>query len=427
VLKGGERLPMLVERATGMPLFLPTVYSISQLRARNLATNTIVQSLRAVMLLYVFAQKHGIDVKERFRTGAFLRLNEIDALAQEVRQPFATIAPNAETPTAPAKSKLRTSVSMEIHRKRLKPPTIQEIDPQSAGNRLRYIRDYLGWLALQRLGRGDCDGDVRAAFAVARQQMLDAISARIPGNMGKSAVNAREGLAPEVLELMLKVIDPASELNPWKSRHARHRNRLLILWELLLGVRRGELLGVKIEDINFRTCEALIRRRADDEEDPRRHQPNAKTKDRLLPLTTELGNLTSDYILGTGDKLPGSRMNIKGARRHPFLFVADRTGKPMSDSALGKLHRVLRRKVPGLPDDLTGHVLRHSWNDRFSEEMDKRNVSEEKEKKMRSYLMGWSETSGTAGTYTRRHTRKRGNEVSLEIQQKMLTKRKGDA
>jgi hypothetical protein len=52
--------------------------------------------------------------------------------------------------------------------------------------------------------------------------------------------------------------------------------------------------------------------------------------------------------------------------------------------------------------------------------MDISRVSEEQEKKMRSYLMGWSELSGTAATYTRRHVREKAKKVSLELQTNLL-------
>ena len=96
------------------------------------------------------------------------------------------------------------------------------------------------------------------------------------------------------------------------------------------------------------------------------------------------------------------------------------TGQPISLPALNKIFKVLRIKCPNLPDSLCPHVMRHTWNDRFSEEMDKRQTQEESEKKWRSYLMGWSETSGTAATYTRRHTRKKAQKVSLAMQEKMM-------
>tara|TARA_R110000851_G_scaffold65260_1_gene148256 strand:- start:459 stop:632 length:174 start_codon:yes stop_codon:yes gene_type:complete len=52
--------------------------------------------------------------------------------------------------------------------------------------------------------------------------------------------------------------------------------------------------------------------------------------------------------------------------------------------------------------------------------MDQNKVPEETERKARSYLMGWSETSGTAAVYTRRHVREKAKRVSLDLQERVL-------
>ena len=51
-----------------------------------------------------------------------------------------------------------------------------------------------------------------------------------------------------------------------------------------------------------------------------------------------------------------------------------------------------------------------------------KNIPEELEKKIRSNAMGWSPTSDTAATYTRRHTRQKANEAILEISNRLLDK-----
>jgi integrase len=207
-----------------------------------------------------------------------------------------------------------------------------------------------------------------------------------------------------------EVIAPESPDNPWISDHAKKRNELAIRWIFELGLRRGELLNIKVDpDINFTREEVTIARRADDPEDPRRNQPRVKTRDRKLPLSRELCAMTNHYVIKVRSKL-------SGARKHAFLFVADKTGKPLSMSALNKSFVVLRKKCPGLPDTLSPHVGRHSWNDGFSKTMDEQRISEADEKKLRSYQMGWSETSGTAAIYTRRHTREKAQKVSLKMQ-----------
>lgn len=49
----GERLPVLLSREDGIPIFDPTVWSISELRGRQVASNTILQALRSLVFLYL--------------------------------------------------------------------------------------------------------------------------------------------------------------------------------------------------------------------------------------------------------------------------------------------------------------------------------------------------------------------------------------
>lgn len=168
----------------------------------------------------------------------------------------------------------------------------------------------------------------------------------------------------------------------------------------MLGVRRGELLNVKISDIDFRKNEVMIARRADDPVDPRRAQPKVKTRDRILPLSSELATESHKYIIQ-------DRRKIFGATMHEYLFVADHTGYPLSIATLNKVFQTLKSKFCDLPADLSPHVLRHTWNDEFSRQLDGKNIGETREVQMRNYLMGWSQTSATAGTYTKRFVQKR--------------------
>lgn len=52
--------------------------------------------------------------------------------------------------------------------------------------------------------------------------------------------------------------------------------------------------------------------------------------------------------------------------------------------------------------------------------MDAQKVPEAEEEKLRSYLMGWVQGSRIAATYTRRHTREKAKQASLELQGRML-------
>lgn len=412
----GERLPMLIG-SDGTPLFEPTLFVLTELRARNRAANTIGNSLRGILVLYLFLDLNGIDLKRRLIEGRVLSMGEIEDLVRLCRLPIVEIV--ALSNQGGVTSIAETVVSLEKHRQRLATATIKEIVPAFAATRLRCIRDYLKWLVVDRSSRFGADSDFRSSLEAAGNFVVGALDARLPVDDGRGYLGKREGLDPDSVTELLRVIDPDCPDNPWHDEHSRFRNELVILWLYYLGLRRGELLGVRVSDINFRNGSVIIARRADDPNDPRRNQPNVKTKAREIPLAQLLQDKTHAYVIKYRSALPA-------ARKHGFLFVASNSGAPLSIPSFAKIFNVLRAKCPGLPRNLFAHLLRHTWNDRFSEEMDRRNVGEEAEKKTRAYLMGWSETSGTAATYTRRHVREKAKEVSLAMQGQMLAKSKND-
>jgi integrase len=393
-----------------MPLFAPTVYSLTQLRQRNLAANTIEQSLRHIVVLLLFLEQRGIDIETRFHEGRIVDLAEIESLA------YACSLRLSDMVATGSQGEARRARVKSLERLRKHPKVeLQTVDVLSAANRLRSIANYLSWLAKTHLLRMAASSSSFQALESARKIVIETLLERAPETSSRNVLGAREGLAPETAVRLLAVTARNSPENPWAGQFTKSRNELIFRWLYSFGLRRGELLNVKVSDIDFRKETVTIVRRADAHEDPRRDQPLVKTSDRVLPIPPDLCRLTHDYVVNV-------RRHLVGARKHEYLFVADKTGAPMSLSALNKCFAFLRVCIPDLPDDLSPHVLRHTWNDNFSAVMDRLKTPEADEQKMRSFLMGWSETSGTAVNYTRRHVRQRANEVSLMLQSGMTNK-----
>ncbi|WP_172980246.1 site-specific integrase [Tardiphaga sp. P9-11] len=221
-----------------------------------------------------------------------------------------------------------------------------------------------------------------------------------------------EGLSKEAVERLRQVIDPNHPENPFTSA-VRFRNYVIVRLLLELGMRRGELLGIKLGDCAINSASTItLHRRPDDPEDPRPYKPATKTLPRKLRLSGELAELLYDLIMR-------DRREIPGVHRHPFLIVSNQDGAAMSLSNINKILTDIRTRVPGLPVELSPHLLRHTWNDEFSEEMDRKKVTPEMELKYRMYLMGWR-SEDTAAIYLRRTVRRRANEVLAEMHGKLL-------
>jgi integrase len=397
---------MLLDDATGIPLFDPTDYSLTQVRGRGRAANTVAAHLAAIELLLIQARTIGIELSERIATGLLLELHEIDGLATACRLPMEELIKRFEAATSPPREPRRHPPSLESLRQRLPEASGQHVGASTASNRLRVICDYLTWMIDQRLWRLDQNSSDFKALLARRDLLREAIAARMPPSKGSPPT--REGLEPGERAALLRVIEPVSPDNPWIDPRVRRRNQLVVLFLYHLGLRGGELLALRLDDLNFRDNTVRVVRRPDDPADPRPIQPTAKTRGRAVPMPEDLADLAFAYR--------AERRAIAGAERHPFLFVETDRGRPLSARGLANIFRDLRGADEHLSGRLSPHVLRHDWNDRFSEKVDRRGIPEPLEEKMRSHLMGWREGSGTAALYTRRHIRRKATQVSLERQ-----------
>lgn len=337
VLASGEHLPVLLD-GEGLPMFAPTVFVLTEVRGRNRAANTIAIVLRSVMLFLLFLRLRRIDFDSRLITGELLSLAEVEDLARFCRLPLTDLAVLSDENNDKAPNVL----TLEKARMGLQKALSAEVAPEVAACRLRYIRMYLQWLTGEAMDRHGLAPSLVARLADSSRRVAETIDSRLPHNSRRNALGQREGLSEDVVAELRRVVDPHSPDNPWRDQHTRYRNALLIQWLLNLGLRIGEVLGVRVSDIVAYRKEVTIHRRADDPEDPRRYQPQTKTRARILPLSDALLAETQAYILNY-------RGTLLGAKKHSFLFVASRTGQPMSQSAIGKLFKELCEKTLNRP------------------------------------------------------------------------------
>ncbi|TWB14131.1 tyrosine-type recombinase/integrase [Nitrospirillum bahiense] len=406
VMDQGERLPLLIDE-DGVPLFRPTQWIVTARRAANLAANTLQANCYTLKFLYLWAAAQGVDVEARMVSGDYLCPAEISSLATAAQKHLDEL--DATTPVKLLKP--TKVVSLEQVRMRAPPPA-RPVQKDTAANRLRTVADYLRWLG--EIGNLHLDLQTSTLRQDALGKMTANLTMMIPKNRGRNVVGKREAPPQDVIDRLLAVIEPGAPDNPWTDFGLQSRNKLLIHMFYGLGIRRGEALGIKITDhIDFQRKHLLIARNADDAEDPRRQQPLAKTRDRLLPLKDGLIDMIQDYIIHTRRKVPN-------APKHQFLFVSHQSGRPLSLSGGSRVFEQLRQRTE-LPDYITSHVLRHAWNSAFSSLIDAKGYTPEREAQMRSQMMGWSPTSGTAATYNRRKIREDAERFSLQHQSTLVS------
>lgn len=414
--ESGERFPLMINRDDGMPLFYPCVYT-TILRGENKQDATLKKHVGAIKFLYDWCLKNRIDIETRFKAGEFLTLGEIDSLAQDSFTKANSLLSDF-IPDDVAKPRKRTKVAyLESFRSKLKNNESLTVNSDTAGTRLWYMRDYLHWLASKKISKTNMRHPDYRILVTTREMMKEYLAERIPEQSEQG--DPKMGMEHRTEKRLLEVINPDSSENPWRDKRVRVRNRLYIYMLLLLGIRRSEALVIETGDINFSNNTVTIHRSPDDKNDPRLHQPQTKTLARRLSMSPELSYLCREYMMDYRCLDVPSTVWDKD-----YLFVETKNGLPMTIATADAIFKTIRKKVPDLPKEITPHIMRHTWNDRFSEQADENirtgvwKIADEES--TRKEQMGWRLRSQMAERYSKRHIRAKADEVSMKLQNKII-------
>lgn len=397
VMQSGERYCLLVDGTSKLPLYYPNLFVTTQIRNNSLSVAAMETTLSAVNLLLAFCDEHEIDLETRFLQRKFLTIREIDGIRDHCQKRLAE-----------ARLTLQSGRVLRFPRKNHNRK--QSVALSTEYVRLTYIAKYSKWLA-ETLLSDSADRDAARNIEAMQKQLIS----RRPKRKGRNQLNNVKGPDDQQLKTLFEVIRPGSEVNPFVGVDIQIRNRLVILILLYLGIRAGELLNIRISDIDWDNNRLVIARRHDEKDDPRVDQPLVKTLDHLSPMKDTLVAEMFRYV----KKI---RRNVPNARRNDYLLVTHKSGptqgQPMSISA----YQEVIRSIAGACSDfheLHGHGLRHAWNRLFSELMDSMDdpPTPEEQEKVRSYLQGWKPNSGTGAIYNRRFIERKAMEASLKLQQ----------
>ncbi len=379
-----------------MPLFHPNLFVTTQVRNKSNSVAAMESALSGINVLLSFCEERGIDLNVRFLQREFFSLGEMDGIRDYCQQDF-------------GKRKNESLENVRSINSKVRQKPIRKTGLASEYMRLSHIAKYVEWLATILL-----EGAVDRKTALDIAKMKKGFESRRPSGKGRNQLGREKGLTKEQEIALLDVVLPGSEHNPFEDKGTQVRNQLMILLLLHLGIRSGELLNIRVTDVDWSRNQIVIARRADEKTDPRRRQPLVKTLDRRLPVKDTLVQAMHNYVIHF-------RREVPGARKHEYLLVTHKSGptqgQPMSRSTLIKVIDMVAQADPSLAC-LHAHELRHTWNNRFSEFMDAMvNAPKPQEQEsQRSFLQGWKPDSGTAATYTKRFTREKANEASLKLQ-----------
>lgn len=384
VFEDGERACAVVD-TQGMPLFYPNLFLTTQVRNDNLSSSTLSNTAGHLCAFLQAMEESQTDLIARLSEGKVLEPFEVEALRGDLQRRL-TKKPEGRS--------LHSYFSQSEY-----------ISKEIMHARITVSAKYLDWLARLYL-RKPRDPDELARVLAAMKEIR-------PVNKKRNTIKRKRGLSATTAAAIKEVLRPGSQYNIWLDPAIQVRNRLILSLLYEAGIRRGELLNLMVEDFNFAANTLEIVRRADEKADPRIDQPLVKTNDRLIPIKASLMAEVRVYVAD-------HRRHVPGAKRHGFLFVTHKlgptVGQPMTIVSYKNVINTLRAAVPPLKE-FSGHDLRHYWNERFSDLMDKTELSPVEQEQIRSKLMGWKSGSGTAATYNQRFVERKAAEFGMRLQE----------
>ncbi|WP_257265303.1 site-specific integrase [Endozoicomonas sp. ONNA2] len=413
VMSDGERYPILLDE-NGMPDYWITLYVTEQLRVERTQAS-ITNALGHLIHFQLWEQMNGRDLVDEFSRLEFLTDQDAHSLrdhclieTKALKKWLASSSKTGNVSKFPSASTAPTA-------------SFKLVSKNHASNRMGEIASYLDFLAHTVL-RGRVDTEVSGAI----ENMQKRLKANRPkGNSGLGLMIDPNFKAPplKVFEDFMSVVAENSPRNPFKNKDIRFRNSLMFEVLYDTGLRSGELLALRIGDIQSGMNGAMLSvvRRHDTAADKRKKQPVAKTLERNITLDDGIYDRLYRYIMEV-------RANIPNARKHPYIFVTHKAGQyqgdPISNSAF--YNRILQPAIDVDPDrfeGITRHGFRHNLNYIISKDIDEQNeqaqgdpsqiVSEKEEMDFRKDQFGWS-SDDTAATYNRRHTVEKANKFMRE-------------
>ncbi|NRB38360.1 MAG: site-specific integrase [Pseudomonadales bacterium] len=389
----GERMAVLINRGTGQPLWFENLYATRRFRCKSRSVSTVSALLTSLMHLRDIGDLLDINFEERFEKKEALQGYEIGELVYWINKPRAVVLDalreELDSSDIVKISSLRKGKFEQARHKVISDSKGSSVQSSTVYRSIIYIAPYIKWLA-QRFGVPFESVD----------EMDDMFTSYLPKNIGQEAKRkfAYKSYDKRQLSRIHEVIHPMSKENPWSSEEIRFRNALMMRILEKIGCRRGELLNLKVSNIDLNKRTINIRRSANDPSDSRVNQPRVKTLGRDVAVDIDTWRMIDDYIIKY-------RSREKDVRSTKFLFVThDGQGaRPLSISSLMKTFRQLS-EIVGF--SVFPHGFRHTWNDNFHRKTQKlikeKKVKEGKVETSRSYFMGWKEGSGTAKLYTKR-------------------------
>lgn len=414
--KRNIRRPILINRHTGLPYELITTYIYRHHGQRSLNTQIAVLRDLAFYVEWSVLQKArninwGAPEKRAKNNQPPLTEKEISSLSNWC-QLFASEMNDAVL-------KEKRSVSLI--------PTGAAVDVSTTNSRLRNICCYLEWLIDEFIENATniCDGDIIRSIHF-KKKLRKSFTNSLNGEKKAPPIKSLSAEASTALRAELSIIKLFHE------NHTGIRDKLIVETFLETGLRSGELLKLKCEDIshnyeikpNKHISFIKVRRRPNDIEDERKIEPSVKTLPGTVSISSALANRLIRYVIDQRRHAVNNRLDGKET---PYIFVCHigpNIGKPISQRNLNRIVAKLKN-IHGIPGFLSPHVLRHTH---FTELAELASASGRDAEQIKSMLVNrgrWSPNSSMPDLYTQGEI-KRQEQIFIDERDKIIEPRRSN-
>jgi hypothetical protein len=365
--------------------FDPHVTNYITLRLQDLAVNTKITYCYELKYVLQYFQSVDIDLVQRVLTGEFLNRHEMDAFISAAKF-------NAEVDSSnlwSIKSLSSKALSNAMHSVKVSNSRVSAHVAKRRICRLAHFLDYM----YSRYADQKVPVKVSTQYEFIKSYLKEAIS--LTKDFSDECVGFNEPIIPcDIFFRCLEIIQPDSKDNPFM--HSKLRNYLIFSLLIDTGIRRGALAKLKLVDCKFHGSydEITISRRPNDPSDPRRFKPSQKTKAHNSYVPYELMKELKGYI-------DNVRVAFSAAQEHEMIFISEMNtrgtaGQPLS---LISINAIFAKLGNAVGFHIHPHMLRHKWNEIFSETVERHGMSTDEAEKLRKHAMGWSRDSKMAEKY----------------------------
>ena len=349
----GEQIPIILDY-DGLPIPAPNEYLLSR---RDRSTNTLIRNARELSLLYDWLYREQINLREKLTAPVSFNYAQINSvLIEQLRQ-------NREQSKA--------------------------VSPITFNQRLTTVRQFINWYMSVLISQLPYSSNKFKSLNERKNIFNEWLSISFMSSP-PSKKHLKKGLSNEESNFLMNILDPTSMHSFGTNEAIKYRNFISVGLMIYCGLRPGELLSLRVDDITIGAISSVdIVRRNPDISDTRKPRPQIKRNGRLLPIENpDLVKCLDKYIVDLRDLL-----EEKSEFESEYLILSDE-GVPLSQASITQFFHLLRRKYSKyLPDNLSAKSLRHTFSSRMEITMRESGLSEQQRREALAQLRGDSSLS----------------------------------